>query len=72
MKSVFVLQHTYELDGCDEIKFIGVYSTKREAENAIERLSKQNGFKDRIEGFTIDEYEINKDYWTEGFVTMYT
>lgn len=70
MSSVFVLQHSYEQDGFDETKFIGVYSSKIEAKNAIDRLSKQNGFKYRIDGFVIDEYQINKDHWTEGFATM--
>ncbi len=70
MNSVFVLQHSYEQDEYDETKFIGVYSTKIEAENAINRLSKQNGFKYRTDGFVIDEYELDKDHWTEGFVTI--
>lgn len=70
MKSVFLLQHSYEQDGYDEIKFIGVYSTMVEAKNAIKRLSKENGFKYRINGFVIDEYEIDKDHWSEGFATM--
>jgi len=70
MNSVFILQHSYELEDCDEIKFIGLYSTKTEAKNAINRLSNQDGFKYKIDGFEIDEYELNKDNWTEGFVTM--
>lgn len=70
MKSVHILQHTYELDGHDETKFIGAYSSKLEAEQAIKRLSQHNGFKYRVEGFVMDEYEINKDHWTAGFSTM--
>ncbi|MFK7900988.1 MAG: hypothetical protein AB8B61_09550 [Cyclobacteriaceae bacterium] len=70
MKTVFILQHSYDLDGCDETKLIGVYSTKHEAENAVHRLREQEGFKRTIEGFEIDEYEINKDHWTEGFITL--
>jgi len=70
MKRVFILQHSYELLDCDETKFIGVYSSKDEANNAISRLSNLIGFSDRIDGFSIDEYEINKDHWTEGFITV--
>lgn len=70
MKSVFVLEHSYDLDGNDETKFIGVYSSKEEAEKAINRLSKQNGFKYRLDGFHIEEYELNKDHWSEGFATI--
>ena len=28
------------------------------------------GFKDHADGFTIDEYEIGKDHWAEGFRTI--
>lgn len=70
MQTVFVLQHSYERDFCDETKFIGVYLTNELAEAAIDRLKTQPGFKDRIEDFYISEYELNKDHWTEGFCAM--
>ena len=70
MKSVFVLQHSYEIDERDRTKFIGVYSTVKEAESAIMRLKRQSGFCDRPNDFNIDEYELNKDHWQEGFSTM--
>jgi hypothetical protein len=35
---------------------IGVYSSKGKAEQAIERLSCQPGFKDFPDYFTVDEY----------------
>jgi hypothetical protein len=38
------------------------------AEAAKERLVKQPGFRDR--NFEIAEYELNRDQWTEGFVTV--
>jgi hypothetical protein len=71
MKSVFVLQHSYELSetGEDETKFIGVYSTMEKAQEAVLRLSKQPGFKDFSDYFYINEYEIDQDNWCEGFVT---
>lgn len=71
MKTVFILQHSYELPdtGEEETKFIGVYSSKDKAENAIERLSKQPGFRDFPDHFYIDEYEIDRDNWSEGFIT---
>ncbi len=66
-----MVQHSYERSetGEEEIKFIGAYSSRVKAEDAIKRLSKQSGFKDFPEYFFIDEYEIDKDNWTEGFVT---
>lgn len=72
MNSVFVLQHSYELEDREEVKFIGVYSTEQEAQKAINRLAKENGFKDKIDGFCIDEYKINQDHWTSGFSTLTT
>ena len=70
MKTVFVLQHSYERDFCDETKFIGVYATNELAQAALERLKIQPGFRDRQENFCIDEYELDKDHWTEGFSVM--
>ncbi len=70
MKSIYILQHSYELDSCDETKFIGVYESELEDRGAIKRLITQPGFRDRPEDFSIDKYELNKDHWTEGFATM--
>ncbi len=71
--TVFVVQHSYETGDnipYDETKFIGVYSTKAEAEKAVERLREQSGFKQSPEIFFIDEYALNQDHWCEGFVTV--
>jgi hypothetical protein len=70
MKTVFIVQHSYELDSCEETKFIGAYSTIEEAEAAVVRLRKQPGFIDRPNDFHINDYEINKDHWTEGYSTV--
>jgi hypothetical protein len=72
MKSAFVLQHSYEINGNDETKFIGVYATNELAEDAILRLKIQPGFRDRPEDFHISEYELNKDHWVEGYAVMTT
>lgn len=70
MKSVFVLQHVHAFGDDDEdVKFIGVYSSHEKAERAISRLIQKQGFKDKIDGFHIDQYEIDLDYWIEGYVT---
>ena len=69
-ETVFVLQHVAREDEDDEdVKFIGVYSTQSSAEAAITRLRTRPGFSDYPDGFYIDEYEIGKDHWTEGFFT---
>ena len=67
---LFVVQHAHELeDGEDEVKMIGVYSTRENAESAVERLRLQPGFRDTPEGFCIDDYPVDKDHWAEGYVT---
>ncbi len=70
MTTVYVLQHSYEQEECDETKFIGVYSSRPAAEAAVARLMGQPGFRDRPDDFHIDEYEVDRDHWTEGYVTM--
>jgi hypothetical protein len=72
MKSVFILEHYYEINEIDETKFIGVYETKELAEEAILRLKTQPGFRDRPNDFHIAETELNKDNWIEGYATMVT
>ena len=73
MTTVFVLQHVHtvsEGDNEDEdIKLIGVYSSELHAEAAMGRLSTQPGFRDNLEGFHISPLTLDKDQWSEGFVS---
>lgn len=72
MGNVFLLWHTHfdeSLDEGEDVKLIGVYSTKELAENALVRMSKVEGFRDHTAGFEISEYKIDKDNWTAGFIT---
>jgi len=72
MNSAFILHHSYEMDGYDQTKLIGLYTSHAEAEQAIERLKDQPGFRDYLDAFSIEEYELNKDHWIEGFATITT
>jgi len=69
MGTVFILQHERpETEDCmEDVKFIGAYSSEASAQAAVERLRIQPGFRDYPDDFTIDEYEVDKDHWTEGF-----
>ena len=70
MKEVFVLFHAHELrNGEDDEKLIGVYSMASLAEAALERAKKLRGFVDYPDGFIIDQYKLDEDHWTEGFIT---
>jgi hypothetical protein len=82
MTSVFILQHCRTDEaGNDNVKMIGAYTSRTEAESAVARLRTVPGFSDHpaildprkdeeTSGFTIDEYALNKDHWTEGFVSV--
>ena len=67
--TVYILQHSYELDGCDETKLIGIYSSLSSAEGAKQRLRLQPGFKDHPDDFAVDAYELDMDHWKEGFIS---
>ena len=68
---VYMLEHSYEtLSGYDEDKTIGIYTTKKLAIEAMERLKEQPGFKDLPEGFSVGKVKLNEDGWEEGFVAI--
>jgi len=68
---VFVVQHQHDLDGCDEVKFIGVYSTEHRGRAAVARAKRLPGFRDHPAGFSVDAYEVDKTHWVEGFKTFW-
>jgi len=64
---VFVVQHVHVLAADEEdVKLIGVYSTRDAAQKAIDRLKSQPGFRDTPTGFSIDAYTLDEDNWAEG------
>ena len=71
VKTAFVVQHVHELgDDCEDVKLIGVYSSREQAEAAVARLRSSPGFRDAPHGFSVDPYEIDRDHWVEGFVSL--
>jgi hypothetical protein len=72
MNEVFLLWHVHELtDGEDDEKLVGVYRTEDDARAAIVRLGQKPGFVDHPAGFQICPYRLNRDGWTEGFVSLH-
>lgn len=70
LTSVYLLWHT-RVDGDDEDdKLLGVFSSQENAEEAKQNALTKAGFKDYPDGFCIVEYEINKQEWLDGFVTI--
>lgn len=82
MEKVFLVQHSHAIQsGTEDVKMIGVYRTLDAAKVAVGRLGVQPGFSEHPNlidadatdgqgGFYIDEYELDKDHWAEGFVTL--
>jgi hypothetical protein len=53
--TVYVLQHTHvSEEGKEDVKFIGVYPSRESADEAIDRLTQQPGFRDASNGFSVD------------------
>jgi hypothetical protein len=71
MASVFVLQlvHSRE-DGDEDVKFIGVYSSREKAQQAVARIGRLPGFAGAPDGFHIDEYRVDQDHWVEGYMEV--
>lgn len=71
MTTVFQLYHEYSKgNGETEYKAIGIYSSAERAHQAIERLKSEPGFREYPKGFRVDEIELDRDSWREGFVTI--
>jgi hypothetical protein len=68
LKQVFLLEHSYEIEGFDEIKTIGIFTEKEKAEKVIKRYISLPGFMNYPDGFNIGLYEIDKAHWEEGFI----
>ena len=73
MKKVYLVWHCRVLSEeplIEDEKLIGVYSTEKLAEEAIERNKTFKGFCDFPKGFYLNEYEIDEDAWSSGFITI--
>ncbi len=71
MASVFVLQHVHAWEGGGEdVKFIGVYSSREKAHAAAARLGRLPGFSEAPDGFHVDEYRVDQHHWIEGYVEV--
>jgi hypothetical protein len=68
MDAAFLVQHSYEVDGEEAYKMIGVYRSEDAARRAVARLLSQPGFKEYPEGFSVERYPLDNDHWVEGFL----
>lgn len=70
IKYVYLLWHTHTLDDEEDQKLIGIYSSQELASRKITEYQTITGFKDFPNSFEIAKYQIDKDYWQEGFITL--
>ncbi|MEU1275616.1 hypothetical protein [Streptomyces sp. NPDC005799] len=54
-------------DSEDSFTFLGLYSSRRGAEERIERARTLPGFRDHPDGFHVHEYVVGEAHWTHGF-----
>jgi len=72
LNKVYLLEHfkLMEEDGDEEdIKMLGVYSSKKKALEEMKKYKKLPELKDYR--FNIDEYKIDENCWEEGFFNVY-
>ena len=71
---VYLLTHTYPVGKdkfFDEVRIIGVYSSKKKVEEALLEYQYKEGFKSHIDGFYLEKWEVDNDFeWSEGFITV--
>ena len=71
MTTVFLLYHIGgDPDDDSDVRLLGVYSSRDLAEAAADRLGKVPGLSGKPEEFQIDQIQLDRDHWTEGFVTV--
>jgi|GEM_PF-416652 len=71
LKSVYVLYYYYEEDeGYEEILRLGIFSCKKNAEIARQHLLTIPSIHDYEDCLQIFEEDVNKENWSEGFITF--
>ena len=63
--NAYLLWHTNPDN--DDSKLIGVFSTRKAAEESLKKSSKLPGFSMHSKSYTVDDYKIDKMYWETGF-----
>ena len=77
-QTVWILWHLPPGGDPDDGMLIGVYGSKASAMTAVDRLSAKPGFRDhpgvtgddQHPGFFMQPYQLDKDQWSEGYVTF--
>ncbi len=69
--NLFNVYHSYDIKDHEEARFIGVFNSKKKAEEIVKKYKLLPGFKDFPDEFTIDKIKINEktNCSITGFVT---
>ena len=68
--SFFALVHPRPDSANEDELLIGEYSRETEARAAIDRLKDKKGFVGAPSGFESHQCQLNRDNWTDGFVSV--
>ncbi|MFF9072975.1 hypothetical protein ACF1FX_02530 [Streptomyces sp. NPDC014646] len=53
----------------DDVKLLGTYSSGEAARDGRGRARKLSGFRNEPECFHVEEFVVDEDQWTEGYVS---
>jgi len=65
---LFALLHSLAETG--KVKVVGIYSSRLLAEEAEERTRLLPGFSEEPQGFSIEQYHVDADHWSRGFIRI--
>lgn len=70
--NLYVLWHEYYVpeDNYDVETELGIYSTYKNAQDALKKFRSNPRFRDHPDDFQIAEIEVDLDGWQEGFVSF--
>ena len=70
MQKIYYLYHVrYEDTDDEDVQIIGIYSSRKQAKLALERMKKKTGFIDFPNDFQIVQSVLNREGWVDGFIT---
>ena len=65
---LYVVTHTHALHGVEDLKMIGVFTSRQRARDAISELRTKSGFRLSPRGFSINCLVPDRVHWEQGFV----
>ena len=69
MIKLYFLQHSRPIENSEPVGYcLGVFTTRKEAEEALPLYLESEGFRDYPNDFSIQEYVLDQKTWLEGYV----